>query len=146
MFEVEKTFVFGIGLIILGLALLFLFPLMWISVNLYHHCGLYTVLKLGVPKIVGIVIFLLIGLHMMKSSVKKKESGKGEKTTVFWVGLIILGVASLVLFDKIWFEVFIYPYRREYILKFGLPTIVGTIIFILIGLYMMKSGVKRKVE
>jgi putative Mn2+ efflux pump MntP len=31
-------------------------------------------------------------------------------------------------------------------LKQAVPVIVGGVVFILIGLYMMKSGVKREVE
>ncbi len=135
---------FGVGLLILGLAFTFLCLLAWLSAGLYRPWGLPTVFELEMPKIVGAVIFHLIGLCMMKSGVKKRESGKGEKTTVFWVGLIILGVASTVLFDRIWKEIFIYRIYRY--TPISLPTIVGAIIFILIGLYMMRSGVKKEEE
>ena len=76
---------------------------------------------------------------MMKAGVKRK--GDREKTTVFWVGLMIVGVASTVLFDRIWKEVLIYKIYRY--APIGLPTIIGAIVFISIGLYMMKSGVKK---
>jgi xanthine/uracil permease len=137
MFEGEKTSVFWVGLFILGLAFVYLCLLTWVSIGLYRDWGLHTVFELYLPEIVGAVFFHLIGLYMMKSGVKKRGSGKGEKATVFWVGLIILGCASLFLFDIVWNEVVIYKiYRYEPI---NLPTITGTIVFILIGLYMMKS-------
>jgi len=137
LFEGEKTSVFGVGLFILGLAFANLCYLTWLRIGLFRDWGLDTFLKLNMPRIVGAAIFHLIGLYMMKSGVKKRGSGKGEKATVFWVGLFILGVASTVLFDRIWNEVFIY--RIYLIAHISLPTITGTIIFILIGLYMMKS-------
>ena len=68
---------------------------------------------------------------------------EGEKTFVFWIGLIILALASVGLFTVVWYYA-IYP--SNYYLKTSVPLIVGGVVFIFIGLYMMKSGVKRKVE
>ena len=73
---------------------------------------------------------------------------EGEKTIVFWIGLIILGLASVYLFGLLWtitaWDGYMNPFRW---LKQAVPLIVGGIVFILIGLYMMKSGVKkRKIE
>jgi putative Mn2+ efflux pump MntP len=71
---------------------------------------------------------------------------EGEKALLFWAGLIILSLASVVLFSVIWSY---RSYASSYI-SFGvfflnnLPLVVGAIVFILIGLYMMKSGVKEK--
>ena len=67
---------------------------------------------------------------------------EGEKTFVFWIGLIILGLASVGLFGLLW----MIGIWSGYIDKFGMlavPVIVGGIVFILIGFYMMKSGVKK---
>ena len=67
---------------------------------------------------------------------------EGEKTVVFWIGLIILTWGSLNLFQTLW-----YTFSFG---SFGLgvgnlvPTIVNGVVFIVLGLYMMKSGVKRK--
>jgi len=70
---------------------------------------------------------------------------EGEKTLVFWIGLIILGLASVGLFTIIWLNTLYYPeYYQTYYLKYHVPFIVGGIVFLLIGLYMMKSGVKRE--
>ena len=66
---------------------------------------------------------------------------EGEKTFVFWIGLIILGLASVGLFSVLWYNA-IHP--SEYFLRSSVPVIVGGVVFILIGLYMMKSGVKKK--
>jgi hypothetical protein len=80
---------------------------------------------------------------------------EGEKTNLFWVGLLVLGFSSFVLFAEIWQSIFSYlnylSYSRQYNNSFGpysfpwsyIPIIVGGMIFLLIGLYMMKSGVKK---
>ena len=72
---------------------------------------------------------------------------EGEKTFVFWIGLIILGLASVGLFGILWgIAVWDGYLDRFNMLKQAVPVIVAGVVFILIGLYMMKSGVKRKVE
>jgi putative Mn2+ efflux pump MntP len=70
---------------------------------------------------------------------------EGEKTYVFWIGLIILGLASVALFSILWYTMLIVPgyYGVDY-WKYWIPPIVAAIVFILIGLYMMKSGVKKE--
>ncbi|MGQ9551090.1 MAG: hypothetical protein ACUVUE_01560 [Candidatus Bathycorpusculaceae bacterium] len=71
---------------------------------------------------------------------------KGEKTSVFWADLILLGLASTVLFAIVWFNALlalkIYPYAAG-IIEFQAPFIVAAIVFFLIVLYMMRSGVKK---
>jgi putative Mn2+ efflux pump MntP len=72
---------------------------------------------------------------------------EGEKTMLFWIGLIILGLASVGLFGILWMIAVWNGYGDRFgMLKYQVPTIVGGVVFILIGLYMMKSNVKRKVE
>ena len=73
MFEGEKTLVFWIGLIILGLASVGLFGILWMMAVWNGYLDRFTMFKQAVPVIVGGVVFILIGLYMMKSSVKKKE-------------------------------------------------------------------------
>jgi len=72
---------------------------------------------------------------------------EGEKALVFWIGLIILGLASVGLFGILWmiavWDGYMDPFRM---LKQAVPVIVGGIVFIFIGLYMMKSGVKKERE
>jgi len=72
---------------------------------------------------------------------------KSQKTSIFWIGLIILGLASTSLFSILWYTFIATPfyYGAEY-WKYLTPPIVGAVIFILIGLYMMKSGVKKEKE
>ena len=72
MFEGKKTFVFWIGLIILGLASVGLFGILWMIAVWDGYLDRFTMLKQAVPVIVGGVVFILIGLYMMKSGVKKK--------------------------------------------------------------------------
>ena len=69
---------------------------------------------------------------------------EGEKTFPFWIGLIILGLASVGLFGIFWMAaVVMYPTNRIEFLKGLVPLIMGGVVFILIGLYMMKSSVKK---
>jgi len=61
--------------------------------------------------------------------------------------LIILGLSSVGLFGILWMIVVWDGYMdRFYMLRQAVPVIVGAVVFILIGLYMMKSSVKRKAE
>jgi len=70
---------------------------------------------------------------------------EGEKTIVFWIGLIILGLASVSLFGNLWNIAVWNGYGDRFRMsKYQVPPIVGGVVFILIGLYMMKSGLKRK--
>jgi xanthine/uracil permease len=73
---------------------------------------------------------------------------EGEKTIVFWLGLIILALASVALFSVLWFTILTaQPYvSADYYWRLLVPPVVGTIVFILIGLYMMKSGIGKKEE
>ena len=72
---------------------------------------------------------------------------EGEKTIVFWIGLIILGLASVSLFGILWMLAVWNGYGNRFsMLKHQVPTIVGGVVFILLGFYMMKSSVKKKVE
>lgn len=68
---------------------------------------------------------------------------EGEKTILFWIGLIILSSASLLLFAMIWSLRSYSLVTSSYALN-NLPQFIGAIVFILIGFYMMKSGVKKK--
>jgi len=67
---------------------------------------------------------------------------EGEKTYLFWAGLIILSLASLLLFSMLWSLRFYSLSVSSYALN-NFPQFLGAAVFILIGLYMMKSGVKR---
>lgn len=72
---------------------------------------------------------------------------EGEKTIVFWIGLILLGLASVSLFGMLWIIAVWNGYVDRFnMLKWFVPSIVGSLVFILIGFYMMKSGVKKTPE
>jgi hypothetical protein len=131
MFEVEKTRTFWIGLILLGFASIVLFLTFWIFLTSIRNLFYYRNWFIIVPFVVSSVLFMLIGMYMMK----------GEKTTVFWIGLFFLGLASSVLFSSVWWSLAIsgdpsYFWNWSY----TLPFFVGSVVFMLIGLYMMKSG------
>lgn len=68
---------------------------------------------------------------------------KGEKTWIFWIGLIILGLASVFLFSVLWQVLAIGDYWLNYWRNL-VPPVVGAIVFMLIGLYMMRSGTKKE--
>lgn len=81
---------------------------------------------------------------------------KGEKTLVFWVGLLVfcysLSQFSSAIWQTIYFLV-IYPslydlpseihigWAQAYVF---IPLIINGFIFAVIGLYMMKKGVKQE--
>jgi len=70
---------------------------------------------------------------------------KGEKSMVFWVGLILLSLASVVLFGVIWMvAVVMHPASRVEFLKGLVPLMVGGVVFVFIGISMMRSGVKKQ--
>jgi hypothetical protein len=80
---------------------------------------------------------------------------KGEKTTVFWIGLVIFGVSIYEFGTAIWqilYFYFLYPSIFGYTTLLNsvrlealtsVPSFVGGIVFVLIGTYMMKVGVKK---
>jgi len=68
---------------------------------------------------------------------------KGEKTRVFWWGLVIFGFALTGLFSFLWtFFVLNFGYWLDW--RYYVPFLFGDIIFLLIALYMMIGGVKKK--
>ena len=83
---------------------------------------------------------------------------EGEKTNLFWAGLLLFGFALFATFASVWGTVSSYlnylsysnnsanaPYSYSYpsVWLSIVPYIVGGAIFMSIGLYMMKSGVKK---
>jgi len=74
---------------------------------------------------------------------------QGEKRALFWIGLIILALASIILFALLWQFAFIEWHHYvtwndvTWMIRSSVPLIVGAVVFILVGFYMMKSGVKK---
>jgi len=68
---------------------------------------------------------------------------KGERTTVFWTGLFILGFASIALFGTLWYS-FVLLGDPSYLWNWALPFTVGSVVFILIGLYLIKAGTEQE--
>lgn len=63
---------------------------------------------------------------------------------VYWVGLILLSLASLVLFGIVWMvTVVMHPSSRIEFLKGVVPLVVGAIVFLFIGLSMIKYGTPK---
>jgi xanthine/uracil permease len=68
---------------------------------------------------------------------------EGEKTRIFWIGLVILALSSTFLFSVLWYTLVSTPFHY-WNWNYLVPPVVGAVIFILIGLYMMKSGVRKE--
>ena len=77
---------------------------------------------------------------------------EGEKSNLFWVGLLILALSSLVVFTVVWQIITSYlnylSYSAQhpssyYFMWSNVPIIVGGTVFSMIGLYMMESGTKK---
>ena len=70
----------------------------------------------------------------------------GKKTSVFWWGLVILGLSVVGLFGLFWYVVVLgwgsWTYMGGW--RYYVPMIFGGVVFLLIGLYMMISGVKKE--
>ena len=69
---------------------------------------------------------------------------EGEKTILFWLGLLLMSFSALVLFSVIWTVAMYNPSWLGNALVGFVPIMAGAIVFILIGFYMMKEGVKKK--
>ena len=95
---------------------------------------------------------------------------KGEKTVTFWIGLIILGYSIYQFCLAVWqiaFYNLVYPAMIQQIsgisdingamssslatsaitmqsLLTAIPGLIGGVIFLLIGLYVMKVGIKKE--
>ena len=59
-----------------------------------------------------------------------------RKTWVYWVGLIILAIASIVLFAAVWYNVVLTRYKPPF--EWQVPFIVGAAVFVVIEVYMMR--------
>jgi len=71
---------------------------------------------------------------------------RGEKTRIFWLGLVISGAAIVVLFSVFWSMSMLYPpsYPASYSWRYSTPFIFAGMVFLLIGLYMMMSGLPKE--
>jgi hypothetical protein len=76
---------------------------------------------------------------------------EGEKTAVYWLGLVVFGYSIYLFCSAGWF-IFAYSRYQSYVsielypavLNTIVPPIIGGIIFSIIGLYIMRAGVVKK--
>jgi xanthine/uracil permease len=74
----------------------------------------------------------------------------GEKTAIFWIGLVVFGY-SIYEFCSAGFFILNYSVNTSLVpielnptvLNTIVPPIIGGIIFLVIGLYIMKAGIRR---
>jgi hypothetical protein len=73
---------------------------------------------------------------------------EGKKTIVFWIGLLVLALALVILFSFLWYVMVVFAPLNfgSYTWKYLTPPVIGSVVFILIGLYMMKSGTRIEEE
>jgi len=65
----------------------------------------------------------------------------GRRTRIFWLGLIICALSICVLFNILWYSLVLMAYSDW---RYLMPFIFSGVVFLLVGLYMMKSGVKKE--
>ncbi len=69
---------------------------------------------------------------------------RGEKTAVFWLGLVVFGYSVYEFCVAGWQTFVLNPeFGLTYELQLVFPPIVGGIIFIIIGLLIMKAGIRK---
>jgi len=71
-----------------------------------------------------------------------------ERSTVFWVGLILASLAGLELFGVVWLIMVVSYWEGPTVIEFWIrspiiPAIVAGVVFMIIGVVMMRSG-RRK--
>lgn len=66
---------------------------------------------------------------------------EGDKSSIFWAGLFLLGGCLFGLFSTLWFML-VFDYR--YTWRFYIPLVFGFVVFLVIGYYMMRTGVKAQ--
>ena len=62
-----------------------------------------------------------------------------KKTLIFWVGLIITVLSLLFLFQFLWMVYVVKAITHPEFITGMVPAIVGAIIFVVIGIWMMLS-------
>jgi uncharacterized membrane protein YgdD (TMEM256/DUF423 family) len=65
----------------------------------------------------------------------------GKKTRIFWWGLIFCALSICVLFTVLWYNLVLSWYSDW---RYVTPFVFGGGVFLLVGLYMMMSGVKKE--
>jgi hypothetical protein len=73
---------------------------------------------------------------------------EGQKTSLFWIGLLIVSLACVALFSVCWSLVgYLYDQYPSgipsYAVSSDVPIIVGAVVFGLVGFYMMRSGTQK---
>ena len=69
---------------------------------------------------------------------------KGEKTAVYWLGLVVFGYSIYEFFVAGWQTFLMNPdFGFSYKLQVAFPPIVAGIIFLIIGILIMKAGIVK---
>ena len=167
MFKGAKTKIFWLGLILFAYSLFLFCQGVWLKIYyLYIYPGIYFVPSdympnsdwvfqmIGAigPSMVGGFVSMIMGLYLMS---------KKEKSSVFRVGLVVLGYSIILLLQSIWI-LFIFPkfyselYRYvatnvfinfpRFFLLLGtvVPPILGSIIFLVVSLNLILMRKKKQ--
>ncbi len=92
--------------------------------------------------IAGLVI-LIVALTVWRIRKHEPLWFAGEKTRLFWFGLVLMATAFLALFSGLWLTQYSNAPFSADLQRILIPLVIGTLMFITMGLYMMKSGVKK---
>jgi putative Mn2+ efflux pump MntP len=66
---------------------------------------------------------------------------RGEKTGIFWWGLVIFAASICFMFSIFWY---MFVMNLYFDWRFWIPEIFGGVVFVLVGLFMMKSGFRKE--
>jgi hypothetical protein len=69
-----------------------------------------------------------------------RNLGEARRTRIFWLGLVLFGLALISLFAVVWYT-FVYALFSW---QYSIPWVVGSVAFLLIGSYMMRSGIGKQ--
>ncbi|HJW98428.1 MAG TPA: hypothetical protein VJ529_04795 [Candidatus Bathyarchaeia archaeon] len=85
-------------------------------------------------------ILLTLGILACLTRFEWRKLGEATKTRIFWKGLVLFGLALISLFAVVWYT-FVFPLFSW---QYSTPWAVGSVAFLLIGFYMMRSGIEKQ--
>jgi hypothetical protein len=85
-------------------------------------------------------LLLTFGILVCLTGFDWRKLGEAKKTRVFWLGLVLFGLALISFFAVVWYT-FVFP---VFSWQYSTPWAVGGLAFLLIGLYMMRYSVEKQ--
>jgi hypothetical protein len=85
-------------------------------------------------------LLLMLGILICLAGLDWRKLGEAKKTRIFWQGLTLFGLALVSLFAVVWYTFVQTLFSWQY----STPWFVGSVAFLLIGFYMMRSGIEKQ--